>query len=355
MEEVATKDLLEQVLSQEDSEKAEVILELADRCNQSELDCLEVTAKLLDAMGSRKPARRHQAIFAIEIFVKNCEMIFHKSLLKEKFCTLALKILEKRRGKKSFLNMMVAKDEKIQMEIEQKLLFLIQLWYDTFMLHEDDFKQIISVYKTLRKDGVVFPKRSSSDQYLIKFSGKKSPIFEVIEAGRVYEEMSKKLNPEMVSKPTGTSILECKQRPAEDENEEQFSQPKQKSNLIKKKNEEGEALIDHDEEVAERVKEELEMTERDIPGMEESVFLLQEIVENAGDMQGLCGELAMDLVDINRQNRDRLEVFLHQNRVNKGLNTESLKSLVDHITEAITKHSKKKELLAETTAIDRQC
>jgi hypothetical protein len=66
-------------------------------------------------------------------------------------------------------------------------LFLIQLWFDTFMLHEDEFKEIMGVYKTLRKEGVVFPARDPKSKDYIKFEGRKSPIFEAIENNRIYE------------------------------------------------------------------------------------------------------------------------------------------------------------------------
>lgn len=93
------------------------------------------------------------------------------------------------------MNSLITNKADVQKEIEDKLLFLVQLWFDTFMLHEDDFKDIIAVYKECRKDGVLFPQRSASNQFLIKFDGKKSPIFEGIEHDRIYEEPSKTLNP----------------------------------------------------------------------------------------------------------------------------------------------------------------
>ena len=93
------------------------------------------------------------------------------------------------------MNSLITNKADVQKEIEDKLLFLVQLWFDTFMLHEDDFKDIIAVYKECRKDGVIFPQRSASNQFLIKFDGKKSPIFEGIEHDRIYEEPSKTLNP----------------------------------------------------------------------------------------------------------------------------------------------------------------
>jgi hypothetical protein len=79
----------------------------------------------------------------------------------------------------------------IQQDIEDKLLYLIQLWYDTFMMHEDEFKEIISLYKQLRKEGVVFPPRDPSEKFMIQFKGTQSPIFQTIEENKVYEEPTK--------------------------------------------------------------------------------------------------------------------------------------------------------------------
>ena len=55
------------------------------------------------------------------------------------------------------------------------------------MMHEEDFKEIMTVYKTLRKEAVVFPARDPKSQHFIKFDGKKSPIFETIENNHIYE------------------------------------------------------------------------------------------------------------------------------------------------------------------------
>lgn len=61
------------------------------------------------------------------------------------------------------------------------------MWFDTFMMHESEFKHIAAAYKTLRQEKVIFPKRDPNSQYFIKFDGKKSPIFEAIENNQIYE------------------------------------------------------------------------------------------------------------------------------------------------------------------------
>lgn len=62
------------------------------------------------------------------------------------------------------------------------------------MLYEKEYKEIIMVYKELRKEGVVFPLRDPQSQFFINFNGKKSPIFESIEGKNIYEEPSKMIS-----------------------------------------------------------------------------------------------------------------------------------------------------------------
>lgn len=83
----------------------------------------------------------------MEILVKNCQMGFHRILFIPKFCENILRILAKRRKKPEIFNTLVSGNKMRQEEIENRLLFLVQLWFDTFMLHEDMFKPIINIYK----------------------------------------------------------------------------------------------------------------------------------------------------------------------------------------------------------------
>ena len=55
------------------------------------------------------------------------------------------------------------------------MLFLVQLWYDAFMLDEAVYNNIVSNYKTLRKENVVFPPRLPNEKNLI-FVKTESPI-----------------------------------------------------------------------------------------------------------------------------------------------------------------------------------
>ena len=92
--------------------------------------------------------------------VKNAPLDFHIELFTDCFCKHILKILEKRRKKYfTYFNRYISSNKDRQLEIENRLLFLIQIWYDTFMLRYEIFKNIIEVYKTLREEGVIFPLR----------------------------------------------------------------------------------------------------------------------------------------------------------------------------------------------------
>jgi hypothetical protein len=44
-------------------------------------------------------------------------------------------------------------------KIEAKILYIIQLWYDAFMLEESQYSHIISTYKMLRQENILFPPR----------------------------------------------------------------------------------------------------------------------------------------------------------------------------------------------------
>ena len=59
------------------------------------------------------------------------------------------------------------------------MLYLVQLWYDAFILEESVFNNIIDTYKTLRKENVTFPPRSPNEKNLLAVQTE-SPILENI-------------------------------------------------------------------------------------------------------------------------------------------------------------------------------
>ncbi len=83
------------------------------------------------------------------------------------------------RGKSNFLKDLRSNGDNWN-KIEAKVLYLVQLWYDAFILEESVYNNIIDNYKTLRKEGILFPPRSANEKNLI-FVKTESPILQNIE------------------------------------------------------------------------------------------------------------------------------------------------------------------------------
>jgi len=77
--------------------------------------------------------------------------------------------LTKRRDQAKYPKKAPKTKEQIRIDIEDRLLYLIQLWADTFMMHMNDYKNIHDAYKLLRKEGVKFPDRDPNMKYMINF------------------------------------------------------------------------------------------------------------------------------------------------------------------------------------------
>ena len=74
----------------------------------------------------------------LEICSKNCDLNFHRYIGTKQYAQVFLKLLERWRGKgfvhKFYTNEMKKRWDKI----ENLLLYLIQLWADTFIMKEDE-------------------------------------------------------------------------------------------------------------------------------------------------------------------------------------------------------------------------
>lgn len=69
----------------------------------------------------------------------------------------------------------------IREQIEDKILYLVQLWSDTFMMREDQFPGFQSTYRLLRKEGIKFPARDPNERMLMGTLGVDSPMFDYVE------------------------------------------------------------------------------------------------------------------------------------------------------------------------------
>ena len=73
----------------------------------------------------------------VEICSKNTNLYFHSYLGTRQFSAVFLKLLERKRGK-GIKHKFYTKDVKKRWDrIEEVLLYLIQLWADTFIMMED--------------------------------------------------------------------------------------------------------------------------------------------------------------------------------------------------------------------------
>ena len=68
--------------------------------------------------------------------------------------------------------------------IEDKLLWMVQIWADTVMMHEDQFPHIHATYRQLRKEKVEFPKRNPNEKFMINFEGVQSPVYLAMESNQ---------------------------------------------------------------------------------------------------------------------------------------------------------------------------
>ena len=184
--------VIDSELKLEDPEIA-LLFELADLINSGYHKARIVASMIYQSFAKGKSDQRLRALRVVEFLTKNCDGFFHQFLLTKQLCELFLKMLEKRRGMITILNPLVSNKKQIQRKIEDKLLFLIQIWADTFMMHEDQFKPIMDTYKLLRKENVAFPARDPKNKNFVKFEGEISPVFDSVAEGQVYEETKKQL------------------------------------------------------------------------------------------------------------------------------------------------------------------
>lgn len=92
-------------------------------------------------------------------------------------------LLKRRRGKSGILVKKEKGLDKVYKEwAENKALYLIQLWADTFMMHQDRFSGVHKWYKQLRQEKVDFPEREANERLMMEnLKGIDSPMFDFVE------------------------------------------------------------------------------------------------------------------------------------------------------------------------------
>lgn len=175
------EELIESIVNlPEDKFDISLTLEIADRANNNYKELREGIQCLMLHFQNSDSTIILQAVRVLEIFVKNCNERFHREVSNKDFQNQLMKLLKFRRKKANIFEKMTCK-EKNWNQIEDKVLYIIQLWADTFMMHEDEFPYIMQNYKELRKEGLKFPPRDTTEKFMIQFKGQKSPLFDVLE------------------------------------------------------------------------------------------------------------------------------------------------------------------------------
>ncbi|KAL4445102.1 hypothetical protein ABPG74_018830 [Tetrahymena malaccensis] len=198
------KDIIMDLVNEEEGTELDVptMINLAERVDKTLNERKEALYVLEDLFKNAPSGMILKGVQILETLVKNCNQKFHHDVDSKDFQDAILKLLERKRGKKGFFKQ-IKQNNKNWEVIENKVLYLIQLWYDTFMMHEGEYPNIMNNYKLLRKEGIKFPERDPNEMHMINFKGIKSPIFGLLEEQQMQKSgiVPKKKREELITKP----------------------------------------------------------------------------------------------------------------------------------------------------------
>jgi hypothetical protein len=123
------------------------VMELTDRIKANIKECGSCCRAILSVLQGNNSKRILLAVELLELCSKNGDLNFHKYIGTKKFASAFLKVLERRRGK-GIKHKFYSKDVKKRWDkVEELLLYLVQLWADTFMMMEDDYPGFQVAYR----------------------------------------------------------------------------------------------------------------------------------------------------------------------------------------------------------------
>ena len=71
---------------------------------------------------------------------------------------------------------------ELREKVEEQGLYLLQLWADTFMMHQDHYPGFQKYYRELKVEGIKFPERDLNERTMMdNLQGISSPMFDFIE------------------------------------------------------------------------------------------------------------------------------------------------------------------------------
>ncbi|OMJ85097.1 hypothetical protein SteCoe_13689 [Stentor coeruleus] len=157
-----------------------VNLEITDMMSSRRRYCLEGIEYFKQLFKSTDLKTISLTMTLLETCVKNCNIHFHRYVCTRGLMPSIVQLLKRRRKKLNLVEKLagVYKNPGWR-KIEDRVLALVQLWADTFMMQEDTYPAFMRVYRELRQDGLKFPPRDPNERFMIKFEGEPSPAFEL--------------------------------------------------------------------------------------------------------------------------------------------------------------------------------
>ena len=156
-------------------------MELTDRIKASRQDCIAACRGIIKVFKTDKSRRILLAVQLLELCSKNGNLQFHRYCATQEFAKTLAKLLERKRGK-SFAAKFYNKEKKRRWDkIEAMLLYLIQLWADAFIMHEDEYPGFQWIYRLLRKEQIAFPMRDPNERLYMGNLVSDSPMYDYID------------------------------------------------------------------------------------------------------------------------------------------------------------------------------
>ncbi|OMJ84938.1 hypothetical protein SteCoe_13844 [Stentor coeruleus] len=174
-------DLFEKATSEDIKEPdVGINLEIADMMNSRRRYCLEGIEYFKQLLKSTDLKTIDLTMTLLETCVKNCNVHFHRYVCTRDMMPSIAQLLKRRRKKLNLVEKLagIYKNPGWR-KIEDRVLAMVQLWADTFMMQEDTYPAFMRVYRDLRQDGLKFPPRDPNERFMIKFEGEPSPAFEL--------------------------------------------------------------------------------------------------------------------------------------------------------------------------------
>jgi len=283
----------------EDNERVdlEACLEVSDRANATKAECLEAIRCITKCLGKSSVKVVLNTLQLLETMCKNCNMRFLYELNNKKLVEALLKFLQRRRDRSKYGTKAPKSSNPLKTDAEDKILYLIQLWADTFMMHQAEFRNIHDAYRNLRKDGVLFPERDPNQKFMINFQGQVSPVFLAMEN-----------NVTVPSNNQGGPMSDLKKstnyyKPKTTEYKHEYTSKVQNT-----------LYDENDEDYDYSAYDGIQITAEEVRILEESIGILKEIERNAtkpADMKGeIAKEILSDLVHVHK----RLKRFIKSER-----------------------------------------